>query len=162
MTTDAITKEIHESITKNLPAQVGEILQGELQALADLRGRYEELQDQHDQLKQEHHVAQVALNKHRDEEKALREREAAVAKREEAVQHIEHTLALKDKDVEMYKTLSANMRDMVGLVFHSPTFRTVQSVTQPVVVPQGGSNGYITPASVQHHTASTTTTQEVS
>ena len=162
MTTDAITKEIHESITKNLPAQVGEILQGELQALANLRKSYAELDTLHKELIDRHAVAQAALNKHRDEEKALREREAAVAKREEAVQHIEHTLALKDKDVEMHKTLSVNMREMVELVFHSPTFRIHQSTSHPVVVPGGVGNGYTNQAQVRHHMTSTTTTHEVS
>jgi len=155
----AVQSEIQDAIAKHLPSQVGEVLRSELDQLAKLRTElFNERTKSKDYLAKLTE-AKATLENISDREIKVAARESLVTDREKAVLDIEHKHALLQKDVEVQKIITQNMREMVGLIFASPTFRTVQTGSVPISVPgSSGGNGYSPSAGyVTNHPTSMTT-----
>jgi len=134
-------EEINEIIKKNLPAQVGDILQARLTKAEsdakDLLIRSEELIKE----KQKNSYLIAELSKHEQLDKIkldLDEREQKVSTKERDIRVFEAELKLAESEKR-----ATEMVNLIALAFKSPSYRKTISesdYTQPVY---GGQNGMV-------------------
>ena len=139
-------EEINESIKKNLPAQVGEVLIEQLNLLKEYKlkdiqksEKIGELQESLVSCNNEKNKLQVKIYMHEE-----------IDKREAAVKDRELKQDLRDLEVKFSELRRQDSIKLVELVFKSPTYQRVVSGNTPVPVEgSAGSNGsYSTPGAV--------------
>jgi len=130
----SIEHDIQESIQKNLPAHVGDVLKTRLEkADADAKA-VASLTTQAEELRATASKAMDASHKAQEEHKAMDEREAAA-------KEAERDLRVKVLEIELFaeKRISTTLTDVLSRLVRNTDYRTTVFGTQGVAV--GGSPG---------------------
>lgn len=131
-----IEQDIKDSISKNLPAQVGDVLKTRLEqaekdakAIIKLNEELKTKKELLDELSNINSDLNAKLHLH----KLLDEREKTLEKRE-----IRYEVELLKKDIECQKLIAANTIAMMATVFRNPTYQESHFKNNMVPVTQNG------------------------
>ena len=136
--------EIADAIKKTLPQSIGAELNSELAHLATFRDQAKSRLAEWELMEAQGKTAKAKISKL---EADLSAHELLVV-REDKVRAREAQQDNRDFQVKMYDQRHAEMLGLVGMVFKSPTFRTVTAGSVPVPVAGGSYNGAATPGMV--------------
>lgn len=114
-----LSKAVYEAITAHLPLQTAGALQEYLATAEATASTLASTQKSLEDLRQKAETFRLENAKLTAQLKELAERQAALEKRELAVTHVEHQLALKDKDVDSARKEANAVERIVGLVFRN-------------------------------------------
>lgn len=159
--TPEIEQTVRDAILRNLPAQVGEVLQGELQRLKTL----EETSAHQAETILARDTEIRRLNSIVSDQGTKLQQHGILENREKAVALREHKMDLIDKDLACAELRRTDMFNVMGLIFRSPVTREIIAGTIPVPVagmPAGGSYnnpspGFVSPSPIS--TEKTTITE---
>jgi len=130
-----IQKEIREAIEKNLPLQVGKVLQKELAALEQLRKEFDELTAQYETVSEKNDE----LNELKLKSEDLDKKETEVRLKQEKVDNQTKDLELNllKKECEMTLASQNNIYQLVNNLFRNIEFRRSVYGTVPMQDNQG-------------------------
>lgn len=128
-----LDQDIKDSIAKNLPAQVGDVLRERLEKanqdavrLADTLKRLDELRNTHDTLQRKHDAALQDLTKH-----------TTLEQREAAVRESERDLRVKVAETELNaeRRISNTLIDVLGKLVRNTEYRSRVFGNENIPVP---------------------------
>lgn len=164
-----LTDEMKEAIEKNLPAQIGSVLQ---ERLAEVESVQTMLTDVTEELA----LAKETIVDWQNTEKALDRRESKLSSAESLHQanvasleqrsielgEEEHRVAMADLKADMHSIQSQEMRSIISEVFHSPMYRktVTASGSHDVITPDPNGGGYPQTHTAHHNDTTTTEVDE--
>lgn len=158
-----LTDEMKEAIEKNLPAQIGAVLQERLAEVDSLKQRLDtmateltEAESTIDGLREREQAISTREVNANAKDRQLETDEQALETRAREVGDAEHSVELATLRASMSEIGRSELRSVLTEVFHSPMYRKTVSVSgsHDMVNPEGG--GYVNTTPI-HHDESTTT-----
>ena len=148
-----LSEDIRAAIDKNLPAEVGKMLQDRLAKVDELQAAFDTSHERHLACIEERDDLKNKLAAHKD----LDQRESLSTRRESEVTERERKMELNEYKVTAAQDAKRDIKELVATVFRNP--KIVHSVESngPVYVPPSGMDQY---GSVQQQSTRTVTTTE--
>lgn len=139
-----LTTEMQEVIRKNLPAQVGEVLKKELQALVSVRETLRIKEESLENFKKEIEK----LSRFQDVENAQKSKQAELNQKERELtdKEIKLEISMLKKELEMTQISRVEIKDLVASLFRNLEFRKAVYGTQPFQ----SADGYVSQGQKDH------------